>query len=97
LMQSPAGEVNDVLNDIRTIIQDDAALESGISPALAQYNLDQYTMVDVPGSNEPGMICKASQSSNDPTRFINPRTRQSFAFDHVHKRVRLSLFHCLKT
>ena len=40
-------------SDIRTIIQDDKALESGIVPALEQYNIEQYTVAELSGSNEP--------------------------------------------
>lgn len=39
-------------SDIRTIIQDDAALEAGIGPALEQYNIEQYSVTELPGSNE---------------------------------------------
>ena len=66
LVQSPPGEINDVLNglsdlpapflwltrgvatDIRTIIDDDARLQNGISSALEQYNLNQFVTVDAP-------------------------------------------------
>lgn len=71
LLQSPPGEINDVLNgmvkpgtllshkipvtydipDIRNIISDDDLLQEGIQPALREYNIEQFTVVDVPDTN----------------------------------------------
>ena len=71
LLQSPPGEINDVLNgavnrllitkysanvctcgliDVRTLIGDDESLENGVLPALQQYNLEQFTIAEVPGA-----------------------------------------------
>lgn len=70
LLQSPPGEINDVLNgtvhslfhiswpdvpapayvDVRVLIGDDESLETGILPALTQYNLEQLTVAEVPGA-----------------------------------------------
>ena len=73
LLQSPPGEINDVLNgtvkpfpnpdraqrshaiyappsDVRVLIGDDESLEMGVLPALQQYNLDQFTVAEVPGA-----------------------------------------------
>lgn len=35
--------------DVRDIIADDEALQSGILPSLEQYNLEQFITADVPG------------------------------------------------
>jgi len=73
LLQSPPGEINDVLNgmfaiasvvlwsltraccllrtDVRNIISDDESLQEGVLPALVEYNLAQFTTVDVPGTD----------------------------------------------
>ena len=72
VLQSPPGEINDVLNgeyltlttpakylifkwdywlDIRTIIADDQSLEVGLSAAIVEYNITQFTVVDVPGQS----------------------------------------------
>ncbi|KAK4705012.1 hypothetical protein P7C70_g1194, partial [Phenoliferia sp. Uapishka_3] len=45
LLQSPPGEINDVFNDIRSIVGDDNALETGILPALEQYNTEQLSIL----------------------------------------------------
>lgn len=38
---------------MRPLVGDDAALESGLLPALSQYNLEQLIIVDIPGSEVP--------------------------------------------
>jgi capping protein alpha len=35
--------------DIRNIISDDSALETGITSALKEYNVEQFVTVSVPG------------------------------------------------
>ena len=63
LLQSPPNEVNDVLQDLRTIVADDALLESegegGIRPALREYNLDSFAVVklDSRKSVRPSPLC----------------------------------------
>ena len=37
--------------DIRNIISDDDLLQEGIQPALREYNIEQFTVVDVPETN----------------------------------------------
>ena len=37
--------------DVRTIVSDDASLQTGILPALESYNVAQFITVDVPGQS----------------------------------------------
>jgi capping protein alpha len=37
--------------DVRNIIADDELLQSGILPALREYNMAQFTVADVPGAD----------------------------------------------
>jgi capping protein alpha len=86
LLQSPPGEINDVLNDVRNIISDDDALQDGVLPALLEYNLVQFTTVDVPGTDHQSIVSEAarfSSSDGGEERFFDPRSRTSFVFDHL--------------
>ncbi|KAG0177863.1 F-actin-capping protein [Apophysomyces sp. BC1021] len=49
LLVSPPGEVNDVFNDVRTLVDNDEALQDGILKALEQYNTEQLITVTPPG------------------------------------------------
>ena len=37
--------------DVRNIISDDDLLQEGILPALREYNIEQFTVVDVPDTD----------------------------------------------
>ncbi|KIL67858.1 hypothetical protein M378DRAFT_185437 [Amanita muscaria Koide BX008] len=86
LLQSPPGEINDVLNDIRTIIADDDLLQEESLPVLKKYNLEQFITVDVPNNNHQSIIsaaAKVSSALDEEERFLDPRSKTTFAFDHI--------------
>ncbi|KAJ7784647.1 F-actin-capping protein subunit alpha [Mycena metata] len=86
LLQSPPGEINDVLNDVRNIISDDDSLHEGVLPALKEYNLSQFMTVDVPGTDHQSIVSEAARvaaTQEGQERFIDPRSKTSFLFDHL--------------
>ncbi|CAK5262913.1 unnamed protein product [Mycena citricolor] len=86
LLQSPPGEINDVLNDVRNIISDDDSLHEGVLPTLKEYNITQFMVVDVPGAQHQTIISEAarvSTSGDGQERFLDPRSKTSFLFDHL--------------
>ncbi|PIL22881.1 hypothetical protein GSI_15577 [Ganoderma sinense ZZ0214-1] len=94
LLQSPPGEINDVLNDVRNIISDDDSLQAGVLPALREYNTTQFTTAEVPGHQHQSIVSEAArvESSGDgegedeaasQDRYWDPRSRTSFRFDHL--------------
>ncbi|KAI0323426.1 F-actin capping protein alpha subunit [Cubamyces sp. BRFM 1775] len=92
LLQSPPGEINDVLNDVRNIISDDESLQAGVLPALREYNLVQFTTADVPGHQHQSIISEAArvqsgsadeEDEQSQDRYWDPRSRTSFRFDHL--------------
>lgn len=87
LLQSPPGEINDVLSDVRNIIADDAELEKGIAAALEEYNLTQFTTVEVPGHQHQVIVCEDGRtdegSDGSLPRFFDPRSKTSFTFNHA--------------
>ncbi|GLB38434.1 putative F-actin-capping proteins bind in a Ca(2)-independent manner to the fast growing ends of actin filaments (barbed end) thereby blocking the exchange of subunits at these ends [Lyophyllum shimeji] len=93
LLQSPPGEINDVLNDVRNIISDDDSLQHGILPVLKEYNLAQFITVDVPGTDHQSIVSEAARiaasglraegEEQQQQRFLDPRSKTSFVFDHL--------------
>jgi len=86
LQQSPPGEINDVLNDVRNIISDDDSLQDGVLPALQEYNLAQFMTVEVPGTSHHAIVSDAAKlpvSEGEEERFLDPRSKTSFVFDHL--------------
>jgi len=88
LLQSPPGEINDVLNDVRVIVNDDDVLEDGLLPALRDYNLAQFILVDVPDAQHQTIVSDAARiqdadEDGQEERFLDPRSKTSFRFDHL--------------
>lgn len=83
LLQSPPGEINDVLNDVRAIVSDDEALQEGLIPALEEYNVSQFITVQVPGQSHQVIISKAGRLPGENERYLDPRSHTSFELDHV--------------
>ncbi|KAG8874443.1 F-actin-capping protein subunit alpha [Tulasnella sp. 331] len=87
LLQSPPGEINDVLSDVRAIIANDTELEQGIHAALEEYNLTQFTVVDVPEHDHKVVICEEGRIGDEAEKremqcFLDPRSKTKFGFNH---------------
>jgi len=81
LLASPPGEFNDVFNDIRVLVGNDALLQRGVSKQFEQYNSEQFTPVDMPGQSYKVIVSPFGQV--DSTHYIDPRSKQVFSFDHM--------------
>lgn len=54
LLQSPPGEFNEVFNDVRTLLNDDALLErGGCIETVKLYNKTQFVPVRIDGAEQP--------------------------------------------
>ncbi|KAI9272436.1 F-actin-capping protein subunit alpha [Sporodiniella umbellata] len=81
LLSSPPGEVNDVIRDVRTLVNDDEALQAGIVQTLEQYNTEQHITVCPSGLDYSVIVSKYGKLAED--RYFDPRSKKSFKFDHV--------------
>ncbi|OXC69177.1 hypothetical protein AYX13_02120 [Cryptococcus neoformans] len=86
--QTPPGEINDVINDIRAIINDDQALMPYVLPALRSYNLSQLHVVEHPELDEiPAHTSLLSEAvilpGSEKEKYVDNIGKKSFAFDHL--------------
>ncbi|KAJ2449365.1 F-actin-capping protein subunit alpha [Coemansia sp. RSA 2336] len=84
LLHSPPGEVDDVFNDIRGIVNDDAALQERIEPILAESNTQQFYIAELKNDRKVLLTPYNQVKTNE---FIDPNTQTQFVFDHLHRKV----------
>ncbi|KAI9104461.1 F-actin-capping protein subunit alpha [Phlyctochytrium arcticum] len=81
MRDSPPGEINDVFNDVRVLLDDETLLETGAPAMFEEYNIEQYTTITPPGQKY--QIVLSPWGRIDESRYLDPRASQVFAVDHI--------------
>jgi capping protein alpha len=77
---APPGEFNEVYNDVAKLIANDELLRQATSEAVGEYNIQQFTPVEL-GESEK---CLLTVHSLQPTgRYFDPKSKKSFKYDHI--------------
>lgn len=80
ILHAPPGEFIEVLDDVKGIVRDDRLIDEQVSKVFPKYTKSQLTPVTIDGS-EKAVILSNFNSIDD--RFVDPRARISFVYDHV--------------
>ncbi|GJJ68825.1 capping protein (actin filament) muscle Z-line, alpha [Entomortierella parvispora] len=85
---APPGEINDVFNDVRALVDDDELFTGSIMNAVEEYNTEELATVTVTGEDGKTfevLVSKHGQIEND--RFLDPKRNQTFKLDHLRQTV----------
>ncbi|KAK9484014.1 F-actin-capping protein subunit alpha [Lipomyces starkeyi] len=80
LDDAPPGEVKEVYQDIKSIVEEDSDIIDGLESAFEKYNLSQFVTVKLPGAEKAVIVSKYNNLGSD--RFYDPELGKSFNLDH---------------
>lgn len=81
LLNSPAGEIQYLAKDIRTVLQDEGLYRTAADEAFPLYNKSHMICLDFPDRSGEVMVTPFSEI--DKNEYIDPRTAQVAIVDHV--------------
>lgn len=93
LLNSPPGEFMEVVQDVRTLLQDDVLINEIAPATFREYNTDQMLDVKSPNGSHQFLITKFGELS--PNEYLDPRGKVAVTFDHIEQKVKGSKPHDL--
>ncbi|XP_078440955.1 subunits of heterodimeric actin filament capping protein Capz superfamily isoform X2 [Wolffia australiana] len=81
LSNAPAGEIQYVAKDVRSILQDDQAYEAAAASAFPEYNKARLISLKMPDGSGDVIISQFAEIDSDS--YLDPRTTQVATVDHI--------------
>jgi len=85
MLNAPPGEFNEVVTDVRSLVNDDVLLNRNALSTFRTYNTDQMIAVTIAGSEVKVLV--TTHGEIDQKHYLDPRSKQVFEFDHVMQTV----------
>jgi capping protein alpha len=82
LLQAPPGEFNEVVTDVRGLLQNDALLNRTALETFRKYNTEQMLQV---GDHKQHLITKHGEVN--PNEYVDPRAGLVLTFDHIKQSI----------
>lgn len=82
ILQAPPGEFNEVVTDVRGLLQNDALLNKSALDTFRKYNTDQMIQV---GDRNQHLITKYGEVN--PSEYVDGRAGVVLVFDHIKQQV----------
>jgi len=83
LLNSPPGEFNEVVTDVRGLLKDETLINETAPATFREYNTEQYLTVQSPNNDHLVLITKHGEVADG--EFLDPRGRQVVQFDHIRQ------------
>jgi len=86
IMSAPVGEVDEVVSDVKKLIEDPEVLnDAALTAILRDYNTEQMTTAPIPGGNGNLVISKFGEIAAD--EYLDPSSGVVYKFDHLTRTV----------
>ncbi|KAK9431698.1 F-actin-capping protein subunit alpha [Lipomyces doorenjongii] len=82
LDDAPPGEVKEVYQDIKSIVEEDSDIIDGLESAFEKYNLSQFVTVKLPLPGAEKAVIVSKYNNLGSGRFYDPELGKSFSVDH---------------
>jgi capping protein alpha len=84
IMSSPTGEVDEVVNDVKTLIKGDDVLgNDDLTKIMSNYNTDQMVVAKGPDGNN---LMVTTHGQVDQNLFLDPSTGRVHEFNHISRK-----------
>ncbi|KAK9322093.1 F-actin-capping protein subunit alpha [Lipomyces orientalis] len=80
LNDAPPGEIKEVYDDIKSIVEEDGDIIDGLESAFENYNLSEFVTVNIPGAEKAVVVSKYNKLGSGT--FYDPELGKSFSIDH---------------
>lgn len=80
ILHAPPGEFLEVLDDVKGIVRNDKLIDEQVSKVFPKYTKTQLTPVKIDGSDYSVILSNFNDING---RFVDPRSKRSFIYDHV--------------
>lgn len=80
ILHAPPGELLEVLDDVKGIVRNDQLVDEQVSKVFPRYTKTQLTPVKLEGSDHAVILSNFNEIDG---RFVDPRSKKSFVYDHV--------------
>lgn len=82
IIHAPPGEVNEVIKDVKGIVNDDELTEEQIKKVLPKYMRLQLTPVKIEKDSDQSVILSTFNDLGN-SKYFDPRSKQSFQYNHI--------------
>lgn len=85
LLNSPPGEIMEVVTDVRALLPNESMLNESAPRTFREYNTEQMIIVDSPGHQHKVLITKYGEVAEG--EYLDPRGNQVISYDHIKQEV----------
>jgi len=83
LLNSPPGEFNEVVTDVRGLLRDDSIINETAPTTFREYNTEQFMTVQSPAGDHQVLITKFGEVSD--SEYLDPRGGLVLTYDHIRQ------------